>query len=158
MSKSLFGEDIIVEKPAETLRSRLGIDPIRFALPYPGFTKYGWVYHNDKTGESNVMGYYYEPIDGGNCKNIPLTFLDEQDAIQYRDNIIDLANKYAERLKNHKDPGKYLEEIKEELEKITSTKNSVILEMILDKAYPEEGAELNQMGFYNIRFVIYRAM
>lgn len=157
MSKSFF-EDIKVEMPAETLRSTLGLDPIRFALPYPGIMKYGWVYHNEKTGVADVMGYYYEPIDSRNCKNIPLTFIDELEAIKYRDHIIDLAEMYAERLKNHSNPDKYLEDIKEELEKITSTKNSVILEMILDKVYPDENAELNYMGFYNIYFDMYRAL
>lgn len=100
-----------------------------------------------------VMGYHYEPVDYFSESTVPLLFNEYDDAYSYLQDILTRANKYFARYKGSVNQQNCLEEIKEELEIITSSKKSIILSLLMDKINYNGYDEPNEIGFYSINLL-----
>lgn len=101
-----------------------------------------------------VMGYHYEPVFYFNDSTVPLLFDQFNDAYSYLQDILMKANKYFARYKASVKPELCLKEIEEELEVITSSKNSIILSLLMDKINYNGYDEPNEIGFYTINLLV----
>lgn len=98
-----------------------------------------------------AIGYHYESVDIRHRDAMPLMFDDQNDAIAHANNIIKIAEYYANKIKNNVNRAKAIDDAKHELEKITYTNKSIIIPLIYDLLY-NVGKRQNEFGLYEYKY------
>lgn len=101
----------------------------------------------------SAIGYNYDSVDLRNKDAMPLVFTQVSDAKKYIDDIINIARRYSEKIKNSVNHSKAFDDAKYELEKITSTNRSIIVWLIMDLTY-NTGKNANCLGLYDYQYCI----
>lgn len=113
------------------------------------------IYIGDEfTYKYNVIGYSNELCDSRNSFTVPITFDSVDEAEEYVVDLQKRAQKYVEKIRSNNARSKILKDVEDEVEKQTSSRNSVLMFLIRSSICFAFNSVPNEYGLHGFKYSI----